>query len=201
MRASGLLGVVLLMHACRREAPVAPMRVERAGALRAMACPGVVAVFSGSAEALPPGAPANFAVESLAFEFASGAKVGFVPKGQLFFSDWTFDVFSPDCQHVALQVDHYGPVEVHATAALEAGLKGQGAPLVVTVPKSRGEAPVIGQVSWQAPRQLEVVASSNGGAQVYRATLGESVALERVFFAPSAPSGVRRTTAGYEVVQ
>jgi hypothetical protein len=170
------------------------------GALHAVACGEVTAVFSGSPSAdLPPGSPKSFATESLAFRFGDGASVGFAPKGQLFFSDWSFDVFSPDCAYVALQVDHYGPVHVVKVAQLREYLAGKAAPTEVQAPK-QADAPVVGQVQWVSASELDLVASAGGGAEALRARVTPSLEVRRVFFAANAPKGLKRVPTGYEVV-
>jgi hypothetical protein len=198
-----------LAAGCRKDAPgvlpaptLAPTEVTLDGAYHAVACGAVTAVFSGSAEALqglavdgPP--PKSFGVESLAFRFADGTQRGFVPQGQLFFSDWRFDIFSPDCAWTALLVDHYGPYHLVKTAELKDYLAGKVKPVVV---QAKGaEASVHSDGAWRGDGAFEFFASCCGGARVLKATTrGEVVTL---FEAPDAPKGLRRVRGGYEVVK
>lgn len=204
-----LLASLLALAGCRKEVPpappvapkLAPAEVTVEGAYHAVACGPVTAVWSGSAEALqdlPPPAPKRFGVESLAFRFADGTRQGFTPQGQLFFSDWQFDVFSADCAWVALLVDRFGPYHLVKVAELRGYLEGQVKPVVVQALEAK-EALVHGDGRWTADGQLEFTASCCGGAQVFVARPADG-ALTRVFEAASAPRGVRRAAAGWEVV-
>ncbi|HLA77365.1 MAG TPA: hypothetical protein VJU18_07290, partial [Vicinamibacteria bacterium] len=74
--------------------------------------------------------PLHFGVAELWFEFRGtpstpGNKVLFRPAGTLFFSDWTFDIFSPDGAVVVLLQDHYGPFHVVRARILEKYLTGR----------------------------------------------------------------------------
>jgi len=199
------LVVALVVPGCKKDAapsgpPLTPGEVTVDGAYHAVACGAVTAVFSGSAEALkdlaldgPP--PKSYGVESLAFRFADGTTRGFAPTGQLFFSDWRFDVFSPDCAWTALLVDHYGPYHLVKTADLQRYLAGQVKPVVV---QAKGaEASVHSDGAWTGDGAFEFFASCCGGARVLRATTSGEVT--QVFEAASAPGGLRRVRGGYEV--
>ena len=111
----------------------------------AVACGVVTVVWSGNPDALkdlPQPAPKSFAVESLAFKFADGTSKGFAPKGQVFFNDWRFEVFSPDCATVALLTDHFGPYHVVKTAELRGYLEGRVKPLQVQALSEKAKAPM-----------------------------------------------------------
>lgn len=171
------------------------------GALHAVACGAVTAVWSGNPDALkdlPQPAPKSFAVESLSFKFADGSSKGFSPKGQVFFNDWRFDVFSPDCSTVALLSDHYGPYHVVKTADLRGYLGGRLEPLRVQA-LSEKDALVHSDLWWKDAGHFEFTASCCGGAQVFSANTKDG-SLERVFDAPAAPKGLRRVGTKYEVV-
>lgn len=205
------LVALVLLSACKKETPAAvpapvapalsPKEVSLEGAYHAVACGAVTAVWAGNADALkdlPQPAPKNFGVESLAFRFADGTSKGFATPGQLFFSDWRFDIFSPDCSSVALLTDRYGPYHVVKTADLRGYLEGRVKPTVVQA-KSEKETPVHGDALWTSQGELEFTASCCGGAEVFRAKADGSLA--SVFKAAEAPKGLRRAAAGYEVVK
>lgn len=42
----------------------------------------------------------------------------------MFFSHWSFDIFSPDCKHVLLLYSHNGPYHIVRTARLAEYLRG-----------------------------------------------------------------------------
>lgn len=117
----------------------------------------------------------EYGVESLAFSFAGDARLHrFKPTGQLFFSDWSFDVFSSDGRYAALLESHYGPVDVVATARLRQFLDG------VAVPFERVEAPaadhvarVVEHVRWSGPREIEFAATCCGDTEVVRRRIGD----------------------------
>lgn len=192
---------------CKKERPapkapaISPAEVKLEGTYHAVQCGPVTAVWSGDPEMLAqqaPNAPKSFGAESLAFRFFDGSTEGFAPTGQLFFSDWTFDIFSPDCSLVALQVDHFGPIHVVPVDQLRAYLDGRFKPVAVQAPSGK-ESLVHGQLRWLSPSQFEFVASCCGGAQAFRANTKDG-SLERLLDAPTAPNGVRRGASGWEVV-
>lgn len=206
-----LLLSLVLLSACKKEptpvtppvvkAPaLSPAEVTLEGAFHAVACGAVTAVWSGSAEALkelPQPAPKSFGVESLAFKFADGTSKGFAPTGQVFFNDWRFDVFSPDCSTVALLTDHYGPYHVVKTDQLRGYLEGKVKPVSVQALHEK-ESLVHADLAWRDGETFEFVASCCGGAQVFAA--GKDGSLNRVLDVPSAPKGVRRVGTKWEAV-
>lgn len=191
--------------ACKKEQPVikapavTPVEVKLDGTFHAVSCGGVTAVWSGDPDVLQqqPNAPKSFGTESLAFRFIDGSTKGFAPTGQLFFSDWTFGIFSPDCSSVALQTDHYGPIHVVPVDQLRGYLEGRIKPTPVQA-LSEKDSLVHSDLRWISPTQFEFVASCCGGAQVFRASAKDG-SLERVFDAAAAPKGVRRGSNGWEV--
>ncbi|MDX2012417.1 MAG: hypothetical protein SFW67_19630 [Myxococcaceae bacterium] len=206
-----VLLAALALCACRKETPPtpsaapapspvkgpSPTEVARPGAYHAVQCGDVTAVFQGSADDLKELAvdgkavPKTYGVRSLSFVFADGREVPFTPRGELAFSDWSFDVFSPDCARVALLEDRYGPYAVRLTKDLAAKPREFKAP---------GEtASVHGSWRWTGPSSFEFVASCCGGARVYAADTEAGTPLREVFTAERAPSGVRPTATGWEV--
>lgn len=180
---------------------LAPKEVPMDGAYHAIACGPVTAVWSGSADALkdlPQPAPKSFGVESLRFRFADGTSKGFAPTGQVFFNDWRFEIFAPDCSAVALQTDHYGPYHLVKLADLRGYLEGRLKPVHVQALNEK-ESMVHSEGRWVSAQRFEFTASCCGGAQVFQAALADG-SLERVFDAPSAPKGLKRVGSGYEVI-
>jgi hypothetical protein len=208
MRLLWLLALPLL--ACKKEAPpkplaappLAPLEQKVDGAYHAVACGAVTAVWSGTDEHLkdlpgqPP--PKRYGVESLAFKFADGTQKHFAPTGQLFFDDWHFEIFAPDCSAVALPIDHYGPYHLVKTADLRGYLEGRIKPVVVQALNEK-DALVHSNGRWASPGVWEFTASCCGGAQVFRAALKDQGSLERVFSADAAPHGLKRVGETYEV--
>jgi hypothetical protein len=77
----------------------------------------------------PDDGSSSYWVKALWFTFAHDDGVyPFKPQGTLFFSDWRFDIFSPDGVHVALLQDRFGPYHVVPTARLKAYLRGRALP-------------------------------------------------------------------------
>lgn len=203
---------VVVSFGCKKESaptPVAapaapklsPQEVNVDGAYHAVACGAVTAVWAGSAESLkdlPQPAPKAYGVESLSFKFADGTNKGFAPTGQLFFNDWRFDVFSPDCQLIALQQDHFGPYVVVKVEQLRGFLQGQVKGTDVHA-LSEKDALVHGNLLWVDATHFEFTAECCGGAQAFKANALDG-SLERVFDAAQAPKGVRRVNGKYEVV-
>jgi hypothetical protein len=108
-----------------RGASITPGLVE----LETVACEagGVTAHWRGHTP--EDGEPAAYATEAIVFSFASDGKERlFDPAGTLVGSDIRFDVFSPDCKHVLLLQDRFGPYHLVATARLADYLDGKGPP-------------------------------------------------------------------------
>lgn len=197
MRVLLLVSVVALGSACKKEPPpspvvrAGPVQVESSGAYHAIRCGDVTARWSGSAEELA-GAPKPYGVTGLAFQLGA-SEHRFVPSGQLSFSDWSFDIFSPDCASVALLQDRFGPYTVFKTADVAGFVNGRQ----VKAPGNEGA--VHGQWRWTGPESFEFVASAGGGARVFSGIVGRE-ALRLVLEVNDAPKGVRPTATGWEAV-
>ncbi len=162
-----------------------------------MSCDDIIAVWAGPADAPEP---KRFAAEGLSFRFADGGAVAWSPEGQLFGPDYDVEIFSPDCAWVLLPSDHYGPYRLVRRAELEQALRGQSAMASVAAPVDRGEpARVHSFARWVSPGEVEFQASCCGGAEVWRATVASPKSPRRVFFAASAPHGLRAIDGGFEV--
>jgi hypothetical protein len=212
MRAFLLL--TLVVAGCKKEAapsevsppakvnPTSPGPTEVAldGAYHAVRCGDVTAVWAGSADALKDlatestAAPKSFGVTGLSFRFADGTQQPFTPTGSLTFSDWSFDIFSPDCSHVALLQDRFGPYTLVETSGLRGLVGGK------TVKADGSEGAVHDGFRWTSGSAFEFVASSGGGARVLSGDATQAT-LKTVFEAAEAPRGVRRGASGWEVVK
>lgn len=204
MRALALVALAFVAPSCRKEAPAppapapatAPTETQAQGAFHAVECRGVTAEWLGQAPDAP--APKAWGATALRFKF-DGATRPFEPAGALEATDWSFDVFSPDCARVALLQDHYGPWHVVSVTRLAEYLAG-GSPDAVVQQKGEAEAMVHGQLQWRSPTQLEFTASCCGGVEAFVADVAPPAPPRRVFFAAQAPHGVRRTAdGGWEV--
>lgn len=73
--------------------------------------------------------PPEYSVTQLWFTFRGDARpYAFRPQGELFFSDWRFDIFAPDGRHVLLLQDRYGPYHIVSIDRLRAYLDGSAQP-------------------------------------------------------------------------
>ena len=203
MRTSSLaLIAALSLAACKKDPPPpppppplpkTPTVVKADGALHAVQCQNVTAEWVGAAPK-EAGAPKSFGVTSLRFRIG-GKAIDFQPAGQLQFSDWTFDIFSPDCTRVALAQDHFGPFHVVKVDALSGYLEG-GSPEAMIEKKGEAEAMVHGDFRWVGNDRVEFTASCCGGVEAFQAGVGTPDKLERTFFAAQAPKGIARTADG-----
>ena len=211
MRLTVVLAAALALASCRKPAeppapepprPVAqpapvlaPVEVKVNGALRAVRCGEVTAEWLGT----PPGppAPTSFGVQSLRFR-VKDVVTEFTPRGALEFSDWSFDVFSPDCTYVLLLVDRYGPYVAVKTSALSGWLDGGVGG--VELRYGEGTARVHSDGHFVSAAEVEYQAACCGGVDVVRAPVDDAARQSVVFSAPEAPKGLRRVSRGYEVV-
>ena len=126
----------------------------------------VVAHFMGTLPTVDgesPALPLESGVESLSFTFAGDPRrYLFQPAGKLHFSDWRFDIFSPDGNHVLLLQDRFGPYHVVATRHLRDYLVGKAGPdeEVAYRPSPQGFVPVHEQARWISATEFEFVAGS-----------------------------------------
>lgn len=200
--------LLLTLAGCKKDAapppasakpalPAVPTVVKAEDTLHAVQCLAVSAEWLGAAPT-EPNAPRAFGATALRFRI-DGKPVEFQPAGGLEFSDWSFDVFSPDCRRVALLQDHYGPYHVVKLDGLTAYLAG-GSPEAIVEKKGEAEAMVHGDLRWVSGERLEFTASCCGGVEAFQVNVGTPEKLERTFFAAQAPQGIRRTAdGGWEV--
>lgn len=205
MRCLLLCTWVLLSCAKKNEEPkvlpaaakkaVGPEVVEVPGALHAVKCGEVTAVFGG--EKQEPGIPVSYGVESLAF-LIGGEELPFKPLGTVAGPHRALNVFSARCESVFLQHDSYGPIWVLPVSALGPHLKGKDTKVWdVRAPNDGGTAQLHHDPVWREDGTLEFQASCCGGVEVFAAKEGNT---ERIAFFASAPSGVsRRPDGGYSL--
>lgn len=116
---------------------------------------GITAHFGG--ERPPSDIPLEFGVSVLWFTFPGDRAVYvFKPEGELFFSDWRFDIFSPDGAHVLLLQDRFGPYHVVATDRLKDYLTGRAKPdHVVTKPTTPDEPALVhSEGHWVSAKEI-----------------------------------------------
>ena len=125
--------------------------------IHAVTVRGITAHFGGENPASVLQVPLEYGVQVLWFTFeGDDAVYVFKPAGELFFSDWRFDIFSPDGAHILLLQDRYGPYHVVATDRLKDYLTGRAKPdHAVAKRTSPGEpAWVHSGGYWVSPREI-----------------------------------------------
>ncbi len=183
-----LLALAALVFAgCARKVAGPTSAVE--GALHTQTCGDVTAAFIGKRDEGP--GPDWFFTERLEFHFASGLTLPFHESGEVYPHNRTFELFSPDCEWLALPQDNYGPYHLVKTAQLEGYLRGTVKPASIQKTGS-----VHTDLSWRSATELEFFASCCGGVEVFRVNVAAPEKLERVFFAAEAPRGVTRAAEG-----
>lgn len=194
----------LSLAGCKKEAatppappkpalPTAPTVVKAEDTLHAVQCQAVSAEWLGAPPA-EPNAPKSYGATGLRFRL-DGKPVEFQPAGGLEFSDWSFEVFSPDCGRVALLQDRFGPYHVVKLDGLAAYLAG-GSPEAIVEKKGEAESMVHGDLRWVSADRLEFTASCCGGVEAFQVNVATPDKLERTFFAAQAPRGIQRTADG-----
>jgi hypothetical protein len=130
-------------------APTVRPRVE---VLHEVRLSGVVAEFMG--ERVPAGVSEQFGVVGLRFVFEEGRKMSFKPLGTLYFSDWRFDIASPDGEHILLLQDRYGPYHVVRVDRLIEYLGGGEPDFEFGYKNPEGSAWVHEGGRWTGPRRV-----------------------------------------------
>ena len=132
--------------------------------------PLATAVFRGFAAGT---FPLSSGTESLSFLLPNTEEtLRFQPTGTLYPSDWTFDLLSPDRNHLLLLQDHYGPYHIISFAHLAKYLDGYGQPdysVDWQFPESNADA-VLSQGRWLTNDVISFSAECCGtaAALVYR---------------------------------
>lgn len=114
----------------------------------------VTAIWRGSAP--DDDFPREMHTETLDFELANGERIAFHPRGQLFMTDWRFDIFSPDDRYVLLLQDRFGPYHVVAVSSLRDYLRGVRSPDYVLGTHDAASGPqVFSGGHWVSPTEIE----------------------------------------------
>ena len=122
----------------------------------------VTAHFGGER---PDNGPLRFGVKTLWFTFANDDGVYlFHPRGTLHFSDWRFDIFSPDGRFVLLLQDRFGPYHLVPVAVLKDYLRGRTKPAeIVGQRRKPGDvAAVHAEARWVGEDTIRYVLSCCG---------------------------------------
>jgi len=72
-------------------------------------------------ESVPAGISPRYGVQRMAVLTPQG-ELEFTPQGELFHSDWSFEIVSPDGNNILLLQDHYGPYHVVSVSNLSSYL-------------------------------------------------------------------------------
>jgi hypothetical protein len=137
--------------------------------IRTVTANGVTAHFGG--EAPPDNLPLRFGVAALWFTFAGDAEnYGYSAsggEGELYFSDWSFDIFSPDGAYVLLLQNHYGPYHVIATNKLKDYLTDKRKPDYVVTKAIGPDEParVHGDGHWISSSEVQFTVSCCGTSE------------------------------------
>ena len=149
--------------------------------IRAVTALGITAHFGGGK---PPGevdAPLEYAVEALWFTFEGEQRLYvFKPKGELFFTDWSFDLFSPDGAHVLLPQSHYGPYHVVASNRLKNYLIARAKPdYIVTKRGGRSDPAMVHSGGhWISAREIQFTVACCGSSETLTYPLAKKAALQ-----------------------
>ncbi len=108
----------------------------------------------------PEGTPRSYGVEALEL-VQGGRRLVFRPGGTLNFSDWSFDVLSPDGRWVVLLQDRHGPYHAVRVEHLAAYFAGEREPDRVIAYEGKGAfRPVFEKQHWTAPHTFHYTEGS-----------------------------------------
>jgi len=149
--------------------------------IHAVTVHGITAHFGGEKTPVEVDAPLEYGVEALWFTFGGDRRsYVFKPKGELFFSDWSFDLFSPDGAHVLLLQDHYGPYHVVAADRLKDYLIGRAKPDYVVTKRGRRTDPAMVHSGghWISAGEIQLIVACCGSSETLTYRLGQKEALQ-----------------------
>ena len=119
--------------------------------------------------------PLTFGVQKLVFEFsATKERIEFKPQGELFFSSWSFNIFSPDFRFVVLLQDHYGPYHIIPIDNLRDYLSGKNTQFEIVdgrIPDGSGA--IHGEILWLTDDSIKFSACCCGGCYLVKHKFGE----------------------------
>jgi hypothetical protein len=151
------------------------------GEIHAVTIHGLTAHFGGRKSPVEVDAPLEYNVEALWFTFEGDWRsYVFKPTGELFFTDWSFDLFSPDGAHVLLPQSHYGPYHVVATDRLKNYLIGCVKPNYVVTKRGRriDPATVHSDGHWISAREIQFTVACCESSETLTYRLGQKAALK-----------------------
>ena len=100
-------------------------------------------------------------------------RIVFQPQGQLYFSDWSFNIFSPDFGFVALLQDPFGPYHIIPIENLRDYLTGKNPTFEIVDGRAPGGAAAIhGEINWLSVDRVEFSASCCGGGYMVTHKIG-----------------------------
>jgi hypothetical protein len=136
----------------------------------------VTAHFAGVREKEESDSPLEYSVTRLWFTFRNDRqRYVFRPKGELFFSDWRFDIFSPGGRHVLLLQDRFGPYHVVSVDKLRKYLRGRAEPDHVLDGNASGGSTTAGvhhEGRWTSSDTVEFKVTCCGQTSVRQVPIG-----------------------------
>lgn len=122
--------------------------------------------------------PLTFGVHKLYFEFSkTKEKLAFHPLGELFFSDWFFNIFSPDYRFLVLLQDHYGPYHIIPIENLADYLAGKNPQFEIVKTSNAKVGAVHKEINWLSIDTIEFTTSCCGGNYTVIHKIGEKTNL------------------------
>jgi hypothetical protein len=117
--------------------------------------------------------PLKYGVHKLYFEFSkTKEKLAFNSKGELFFDDWYFNIFSPNYRFVALLQDHYGPYHIIPINNLREYLTEKNSQLEIVNGQNSTVAAVHKEMKWLSIDEIEFKAWCCGGSYIVKHKIG-----------------------------
>ena len=168
-------GTLCLLAACSAPATTpsasgdAPALEEAQVLLQALALGDLELRFYG--EPVPSGISPRYGVQRMAVGTSQG-ELPYSPQGELFHSDWSFDVVSPDGSKVLLLQDHYGPYHIVSVDNLQAYLISGEPDYEFGQLQPDSNAWVHEQAQWVSDAEISYVAGLTTVSE-YRFTLSE----------------------------
>lgn len=122
-------------------------------------------------EVVPSGISPRYGVERMAVGTPQG-EVAYSPQGELFHSDWNFEIVSPDGSMVLLLQDHYGPYHIVSLENFQAYLSNGDPDHEFGQLQPDSNAWVHEQAQWISDSEISYVAGLTSVSE-YRFTLSD----------------------------
>jgi hypothetical protein len=122
------------------------------------------------------GMPLEYGVHKVFFEFLNGnEKILFKPTGELFFSDWSFNIFSQNYKYVILLQGHFGPYHIIPIENLRDYLSGKITQFETVSGQQTLDDPgaVHGEIKWLSFDTIKFRAFCCGGSIVVIHQIGK----------------------------